>query len=80
MGLEKVAEYWEQILIINKHQRNRFSKKIIECINENEISKKILLLGWSFKKDTNDSRESAAIYVTNNLINNNISVDVYDQG
>ena len=38
----------------------------------------MLLLGWAFKKDTNDTRESAAIYVANNLINNNIKVDIYD--
>ena len=77
-GLEKVADYWEQVLIINEHQRNRFSKKIIDTIGKENLRSKVLLLGWSFKKNTNDTRESAAIYVTNNLINNNIKVDIYD--
>ena len=77
-GLDKVADYWEQILIINQHQRNRFSKKIIDIIRKENLEPKVLLLGWSFKKDTNDSRESAAIYVANNLLNNNIKIDVYD--
>ena len=78
LGLKKVAEYWEQILIINKHQRDRFSKKIIDYIKENKLEPKVLILGWAFKKNTNDTRESAAIYVANNLINNNISIQIYD--
>ena len=78
LGLEKVADYWEQILIINKHQRDRFSKKIINLISKENLKPKVLLLGWAFKKNTNDSRESAAIYVTNNLLNKNIEIDIYD--
>ena len=77
-GLEKVADYWEQILIINKHQRDRFSKKIIDLIKKENLKPKVLLLGWAFKKNTNDTRESAAIYVTNNLLNKNIEIDIYD--
>ena len=78
LGLDKVADYWEQILIINKHQRDRFSKKIINKIKENNLEPQVLILGWSFKKDTNDTRESAAIYVANNLLDNNISIQIYD--
>ena len=78
LGLEKVADYWEQVLIINKHQRDRFSKKVIDKIKKENLEPKVLLLGWAFKKDTNDSRESAAIYVGNNLINNDIKIDIYD--
>ena len=77
-NLNKVADYWEQILKINNHQRNRFSEKIINCINNNNLEAKILLLGWAFKKDTNDSRESAAIYVSKNLLSNGIKIDIYD--
>ncbi len=78
LNLNKVADYWEQILKINNHQRNRFSEKIINCINNNNLEAKILLLGWAFKKDTNDSRESAAIYVSKNLLSNGIKIDIYD--
>ena len=78
LGLDKVADYWEQILIINKHQRDRFSKKIINKIKENNLEPQVLILGWSFKKDTNDTRESAAIYVANNLLDNNIGIQIYD--
>lgn len=77
-GLENVANYWEQILEINSHQRDRFSKKIIRCIKQNNLNKRVLILGWAFKKNTNDTRESAAIYVANNLLNEGIEIDIYD--
>ena len=77
-GLEKVADYWEQVLIINEHQRDRFSKKIIDLVRRENLEPKVLLLGWAFKKNTNDTRESAAIYVANNLLNSNIEIDIYD--
>ena len=78
LNLNKVADYWEQILIINDHQRNRFSQKIIKCINKNKLEDKILLLGWAFKKNTNDSRESAAIYIADYLIKAGANIYVYD--
>ncbi len=78
LDLEKVAMYWEQVLFINQHQRVRFSKKIIDCIKENNLKPKLLILGWAFKKNTNDTRESAAIYVANNLLKENIEIDIYD--
>ena len=78
IGLEKVANYWEQILIINAHQRDRFAKKIKSLINNKSLNKNVCILGWAFKKDTNDTRESAAIYVSDSLIRSNISISVYD--
>ena len=78
LGLEKVADYWEQVLLINNHQRNRFSKKIVNCIKENNLKPRVLILGWAFKKNTNDTRESAAIYVANNLLNENIEIYIHD--
>ena len=78
LKLEKVANYWEQILIINAHQRDRFAKKIYSIINKESLDKNVCILGWAFKKDTNDTRESAAIYVANNLIKSNINLKIYD--
>ena len=77
-GLEKVANYWEQILIINENQRDRFAKKIHSLINKKSLNKNVCILGWAFKKDTNDTRESAAIYVANNLIKSDINLKIYD--
>ena len=78
IGLIKVANYWEQILIINAHQRDRFANKIMSLIRSKSLNKNVCIFGWAFKKDTNDTRESAAIYVSNHLINSKINLSVYD--
>ena len=41
-------------------------------------AKKITLLGWAFKKDTNDSRESSSIYVTDKLLDEGAIINIYD--
>ena len=77
-GLDEVAEYWHQVVKINDYQKNRFAKKIIEGLNGTVNQKKITLLGWAFKANTNDSRESAAIYVADVLLEEGAEVHVYD--
>ncbi|MDC1439437.1 nucleotide sugar dehydrogenase [Flavobacteriaceae bacterium] len=77
-GLAEVAEYWHQVVKINDYQKNRFAKKIISGLNGTVNQKKITLLGWAFKKDTNDSRESAAIYVADTLLGEGAEVHVFD--
>lgn len=77
-GLNEVADYWEQVIIMNDHQKNRFSKNIISTLYNTVSGKKIAFLGWAFKKDTNDTRESAAIYVADNLISEQANIAVFD--
>ena len=77
-GLHEVADYWEQVIIMNDHQKNRFSKNIVKTLYNTVSDKKITLLGWAFKKDTNDTRESAAITVATNLLLEQAQVTVYD--
>ena len=77
-GLEEVAEYWHQVVKINDYQKNRFAKKIITGLNGTVNQKKVTLLGWAFKKDTNDSRESAAIYVADVLLEEGAELHVFD--
>jgi UDPglucose 6-dehydrogenase len=77
-GLHEVADYWEQVIIMNDHQKKRFSNKIVETLYNTVAGKKITFLGWAFKKDTNDTRESAAIYVANELISEQAKIAVYD--
>ncbi|WP_194850506.1 nucleotide sugar dehydrogenase [Nonlabens antarcticus] len=77
-GLHEVADYWEQIVIMNDHQKNRFADKIISTLYNTVSGKKITFLGWAFKKDTNDTRESAAIYVADALLNEKAEITVYD--
>lgn len=77
-GLDAVADYWEQVIIMNDHQKNRFAKTIVKTLFNTVSGKKIAVLGWAFKKDTNDTRESAAIYVADHLINEQATVAVFD--
>lgn len=77
-NLHEVADYWEQVIILNDHQKRRFADNIINTLYNTVSGKKIGFLGWAFKKDTNDTRESAAIYVADHLLNENASIAVYD--
>jgi UDPglucose 6-dehydrogenase len=77
-GLHEVADYWEQVIIMNDHQKRRFSKNIVTTLYNTIADKKITFLGWAFKKDTNDTRESAAIYVANDLINEQAKIALFD--
>ncbi|MES2544088.1 MAG: UDP-glucose 6-dehydrogenase [Bacteroidota bacterium] len=77
-GLNEVADYWEQVIIMNDHQKRRFSRNIVNTLYNTISGKKITFLGWAFKKDTNDTRESAAIYVADNLLNEQAQIAVYD--
>ncbi|MFV8335311.1 UDP-glucose 6-dehydrogenase [Flavobacterium sp. RSP29] len=77
-GLHAVADYWEQVIIMNDHQKRRFSNNIVQTLYNTVSDKKITFLGWAFKKDTNDTRESAAIYVADDLINEHAKIAVYD--
>ena len=77
-NLNAVADYWEQVIILNDHQKRRFSDRLISTLYNTVSGKKIAMLGWAFKKDTNDTRESAAIYVADHLLNEQANIAVYD--
>lgn len=77
-NLHKVADYWEQVIIMNDHQKERFSDNIIKTLYNTVNGKNIAFLGWAFKKDTNDTRESAAIYVADHLLDEEAFITVYD--
>ena len=77
-GLHEVAEYWHQVIKINDYQKNRFAQKIIDDHGGDLTGKTIAILGWAFKANTNDSRESAAIYIADYLIKAGANIYVYD--
>ena len=77
-GLNEVADYWEQVILMNEHQKNRFSNRIVSTLYNTVSGKKITFFGWAFKKDTNDTRESAAIKVADNLLTERANISVYD--
>ncbi|MEP2279032.1 nucleotide sugar dehydrogenase [Maribacter sp.] len=77
-GLTEVADYWEQVIIANDYQKSRFAEHIISSLYNTISGKKIVLYGWAFKKDTNDTRESPAIAVADALLDENAEITVYD--
>lgn len=77
-GLNEVAYYWEQVILLNDYQKRRFANNIITTLYNTVSGKKIVFYGWAFKKDTNDTRESAAIYVADALLDEQAEIIVYD--
>jgi UDPglucose 6-dehydrogenase len=77
-NLPEVADYWEGVVKMNDYQKHRFAKQIIDTLFNTVSGKKIAFLGWAFKKDTNDTRESAAIYVAKELLDDRAEIHIYD--
>ena len=77
-GLPEVAAYWEGVVKMNDWQKHRFAAKIVGSLFNTVADKKIAVLGFAFKKDTNDTRESAAISVCRDLLAEQAAVTVYD--
>jgi UDPglucose 6-dehydrogenase len=78
LGLREVADYWEQVIIMNDYQKKRFADNIISTLYNTISGKKIAFLGWAFKKDTNDTRETPAMYVASHLLEDQAEIHVYD--
>lgn len=77
-GLREVAAYWEQVVNMNDYQKRRFSERIVRTMFNTVSDKKIAVLGFAFKKDTNDTRESAAMYVCRDLLRERARLAIYD--
>ncbi len=77
-GLKEVANYWKSILDINYWQQNRISSIIIEKLFGTIAGKKISIFGFAFKANTNDTRESPAISICKNLLNEGCKLLIYD--
>lgn len=77
-GLHEVAEYWEQVVLMNDYQRSRFFERIVNSLFDTVSGKRIAILGFAFKKDTNDTRESSAISVCKRLIEERAHLAIYD--
>jgi UDPglucose 6-dehydrogenase len=77
-GLPEVADYWESVVKMNNWQKKRFSHQIVSTLFNTVSGKRVAVLGFAFKKDTNDTRESAAIAVVRDLLEEGAQVVVYD--
>ncbi|MES1914602.1 MAG: UDP-glucose 6-dehydrogenase 1, variant 2 [Cercozoa sp. M6MM] len=74
----QVAEYWEGVVKINDYQKRRFSQQILRSLYNTVAGKRIAILGFAFKKDTGDTRETAAIYVCKQLAQERALLSIYD--
>ena len=77
-GLKEVAEYWENVVKINEYQEHRFVQNILHSMFNTIAGKRIALLGFAFKADTGDTRESPSIYVTRMLLDEHAQVVISD--
>merc|ERR1711893_144338 len=77
-GLHEVAKYWQMVVNMNEHQKHTFASQIISSLFNTVTNKKIAVLGFAFKKDTGDVRETPAISVCNMLLQDGAVVHVYD--
>lgn len=79
LGLPEVAAYWQQVLTMNEFQRDRFARNVISSLNNTLRGKKITILGFAFKKNTGDARESPALEVIRILLQENPrSIAIFD--
>ena len=77
-GLHEVAAYWEQVVTMNDYQKRRFTKRIVKSLFNSVAGKRIAVFGFAFKKDTNDTRESASITVCRDLLAEQAIISIYD--
>lgn len=77
-GLPEVAAYWQGVVNINDYQKRRFAHKMIQSMFNTVTGKKIAIFGFAFKKDTGDTRESAAAFVMKDLLAEQAQLSVYD--
>uniref|UniRef100_A0A182NIV9 UDP-glucose 6-dehydrogenase n=1 Tax=Anopheles dirus TaxID=7168 RepID=A0A182NIV9_9DIPT len=78
LNLPEVAAYWQQVIDMNDYQKTRFSQKIIECLFNTVTDKRISILGFAFKKNTGDTRETPAITVCRTLLDEGAQLNIYD--
>ena len=77
-GLHEAAAYWQQVVDMNEFQQNRFVKTILSSMFNTIAGKRITVLGFAFKADTGDTRESPAISVCKELVTEQAQVVVSD--
>lgn len=76
--LPQVADYWEQVIRMNEYQKERFVTRLLDSMFNTVSGKRISILGYAFKKDTNDARESPAIGICKRLLEEKANLAIYD--
>eukprot|EP00485_Elphidium_margaritaceum_P011235 CAMPEP_0202703762 /NCGR_PEP_ID=MMETSP1385-20130828/16567_1 /ASSEMBLY_ACC=CAM_ASM_000861 /TAXON_ID=933848 /ORGANISM="Elphidium margaritaceum" /LENGTH=502 /DNA_ID=CAMNT_0049361665 /DNA_START=42 /DNA_END=1550 /DNA_ORIENTATION=- len=78
LGLHEVAEYWNQVVLMNDYQKERFARAVVRSLFNTIAEKKIAILGFAFKKNTGDTRETASVYVSKHLLKEHAKLAIYD--
>ena len=77
-GLPDVADYWNSVIKLNEWQKLRISKLIVHKLFGTLRGKSIAILGFAFKANTNDTRQSAAIDISKNLLEEGANLIIHD--
>ncbi len=77
-GLNEASNYWKEVIKINNYQKNRISKVVADKLFGTLTAKKIAILGFSFKSNTNDTRQSASIRICKNLLEEGAYLAIHD--
>ncbi|XP_017493009.1 PREDICTED: UDP-glucose 6-dehydrogenase-like [Rhagoletis zephyria] len=78
LKLPEVADYWHQIILLNDYQKRRFALRITECLFSTVTDKRIAILGFAFKANTGDTRETPAKFVCQHLLDEGARLSIYD--
>ncbi len=78
LNLTEVAAYWQQVISLNDYQRRRFANLITSRLFGTLNKKLITVFGFAFKKNTGDTRESSAIYISKYLLDEGAYLNIYD--
>ena len=77
-SLPEVASYWESVVTLNKWQQHRISKLVVQKLFGTVTGKRLAILGFAFKADTNDTRESPAIQIASDLLEEGAQLSIHD--
>ena len=77
-NLPKVAQYWRGVVEMNAYQKRRFSSNVVESLFRNICGKRLAIFGFAFKENTNDTRESPAIDICKDFLNEHAHLAFYD--
>ena len=77
-GLAEVASYWQQVVQLNNWQQQRIARLVVQKLFNTVNGKRIAILGFAFKANTNDTRESPAIRIAKELLEEGAQLAIHD--
>ena len=77
-GLPDVADYWEAVVKVNTWQQHRIARMVVQKLFGTVTGKRLAILGFAFKADTNDTREAPAIRIVKDLLDEGAQLAIHD--